>query len=182
MWMHLNSYCQKIIYHSFLKSHNQNKDTETTVRSISAGLWSVGKNFQYAAVIFFICPSNHSPLTAPRLFVHVNSLASSSKVMWKFTNSPPAAFPLKSILCQKHKMSTGNFSPLLLDLEVCACWQGRWRVCLCVRDRKKKVQLCHLLFSTTAPKWKYWRETPASSVIVFKALGNAARMFLHILS
>lgn len=99
---------------------------------------NVGKNFQYTAVIFFICPSNHSPLTAPRLFVHVNSLASSSKVMWKFTNSPPAAFPLKSILCQKHKMSTGNFSPLLLDLEVCTCWQERWRVCLCVRDRKKK--------------------------------------------
>ncbi len=97
-------------------------------------------NFNYFYIFIFISTSL-PPLSLscpPQLFVLVDSSVSISKVMWNVTNNPPAAFPLKSILCQKHKMSIGKFSPLLPDLEACPqIITGLWTV-----KKVNKVLMC----------------------------------------
>lgn len=79
-------------------------------------------------------PPPHPP-PPPLLFVHTDSSAYISKVMWNVTNDPPAASPLKSILCQKDKMSRGRIFSA-------AAWPRRAFVLLrlmmtCVREGEK---------------------------------------------
>lgn len=95
----------------------------------------------YIALLSFISisPSINLPSTSPslpclsplQLFVHTDSSASISKVMWNVTNNPPAAFPLKSILCQKHEMSMERIlSSVAWPRSLCIL--GGWCVCVCV--------------------------------------------------
>ena len=84
-----------------------------------------------------------------------------SKLMWNVTNNPPAAFPLKSLLCQKHKMSTGRiFSAAAWPRSSVYAGRGGedvW-VCVCVRGCARAlcggnyVQLYNILFNMRAPK------------------------------
>lgn len=89
----------------------------------------------------FVIPLPNSPTLSlhppppPLLFVYTDSWAYISKVMWNVTNDPPATSPLKSILCQKDKMSRGRIFSA-------AAWPRRLFVLLrltltCVREGKK---------------------------------------------
>lgn len=101
-------YCRKINYDSF-KSQKITTKREGTGKSLSTVCLHISgfqNNCQKPSLwyritfkmqiriptllsyFFFICPSNycmHPPPPPPSLFVHVNSLASFSKVMWEFT-------------------------------------------------------------------------------------------------
>lgn len=74
----------------------------------------------------------------PPLFVHTDSSAYISKVMWNVTNDPPAASPLKSILCQKDKMSRGRiFSAAVWPRSLFVLLQ----MMICVLGRNKKIKI-----------------------------------------
>lgn len=87
---------------------------------------------------FIILGPLHPALLAlpPLLFVHTDSSAYISKVMWNVTNDPPAASPLKSILCQKDKMSRGRiFSAAAWPRSVFVLLR---MMVMCVREEKTK--------------------------------------------
>lgn len=78
------------------------------------------------------------PPPPPLLFVHTDSSAYISKVMWNVTNDPPAASPLKSILCQKDKMSRGRiFSAAVWPRSVFVLLR---MTTTCVREGKNKTK------------------------------------------